>query len=482
MEFLRTILIVSIALPGNGQLYGTSTISNGVVVGPIGIAVSANGSVFVYQNARDVTCRIVSLSGNSSTFIAGGPCSASAPPINGVGAAASFLASVYGGWVGPLVINSADTLFMTDCACDCVRSITMTGIVNNFGPASMSCARGISIASNGVLYVGDQNNYKIWSMSADGSSVAVVASSAAYPFSVAVSAGGVVYYLDGTKITQVGFGVLAGGTTGFLDGVGAGARFNGANGMTVAASGLIFVCDTGNNAIRMVSPTGVVTTICGSSTGVAGYADGVGSNALFSQPLNVAVSPQDQTLLVTDYGNNAIRRVAIASPTATPSSSPTPTCTRTMSPTASTTPLCPASYFCSSGAPLLCPAGSYCPLSSINATLCPKGSFSNAGASSCMLCPDGTFTSTNGSTSCQQCPGGHYCPAGTSSWARLSCGRGNFCPDGSGAPTSCPFQVPPSGGWGALQVQGPAFLLETAHCLNHCFWNFTSGDGMLSKC
>jgi hypothetical protein len=24
--------------------------------------------------------------------------------------------------------------------------------------------------------------------------------------------------------------------------------------------------------------------------------------------------------------------------------------------------------------------------------------------------------------------------------------------------------------------------VETARCLNHCFWNFTSGDGMLSKC
>jgi hypothetical protein len=131
-----------------------------------------------------------------------------------------------------------------------------------------------------------------------------------------------------------------------------------------------------------------------------------------------------------------------------------------------------------------CPAGSYC-----NTTLplpCPAGTLNPAvganSSSACAPCAAGTYTSTTGSTSCQQCPGGHYCPAGTSSWARLNCGRGNYCPDGSGAPTPCPFQAPPSGGWGALQVQGPAFLVETAHCLNHCFWNFTSGDGMLSKC
>ena len=142
---------------------------------------------------------------------------------------------------------------------------------------------------------------------------------------------------------------------------------------------------------------------------------------------------------------------------------------------------CPAGFICISGAASPCPAGSFCPYAT-NASLCSSGSFSNAGASTCTLCPAGTFTSATGSTSCQQCPGGHYCPAGTSSWARLNCGRGNYCPDGSGSPTPCPYQVPPTGGWGALQVQGPAFLVETARCLNHCFWNFTSGDGMLSKC
>jgi hypothetical protein len=143
---------------------------------------------------------------------------------------------------------------------------------------------------------------------------------------------------------------------------------------------------------------------------------------------------------------------------------------------------CPASYYCFSGAPVICPAGSFCPLSSINATLCPKGSYSNSGAANCTLCTAGTYASSTGSSLCQKCPGGHFCPAGTSSWARLDCGRGNYCPDGSSSPTPCPYQVPPTGGWGAHQVQGPAFLVETAHCLHHCFWNLTSGDGMLSKC
>jgi len=82
------------------------------------------------------------------------------------------------------------------------------------------------------------------------------------------------------------------------------------------------------------------------------------------------------------------------------------------------------------------------------------------------------------------CPGGHVCPKGISSFANFNCGRGNYCPPGSAAPTPCPYQQPPPEGWGAQQVQGPAFLVETARCLNHCFWNSTSGDSnsKLSTC
>jgi hypothetical protein len=94
-------------------------------------------------------------------------------------------------------------------------------------------------------------------------------------------------------------------------------------------------------------------------------------------------------------------------------------------------------------------------------------------------CPAGTFSTEPGS--CQRCPGGHFCPAGASSRVRLNCGRGNYCPEGAGAPAPCPIQVPPSGGW-PQRAQGPAFLVDTARCLNHCFWNFTSDDGILSKC
>jgi hypothetical protein len=244
--------------------------------------------------------------------------------------------------------------------------------------------------------------------------------------------------------------VAGDGTASFRDAIGTNAQFTTPRSLTIGRTGLIYVADQ-NHRIRVIDFAQVVTTIAGSGT--SGMLAGYGIGAQFNSPWGITATPYD-TLIVGEL--HGIREL---------------TCVP-----------CPASYYCVSGTPALCPAGFYCPLSSITPTLCPKGTFSNAGASNCTVCPAGTFASSTGSTSCQKCPGGHFCPSGTSSWARLNCGRGNYCPDGSGAPTPCPYQVPPSGGWGALQVQGPAFLVETAHCLNHCFWNFTSGDGMLSKC
>lgn len=134
-----------------------------------------------------------------------------------------------------------------------------------------------------------------------------------------------------------------------------------------------------------------------------------------------------------------------------------------------------------SSLPGCCPYGSFYNRSVGHCAQCPSGSSRNGTLTSCTPCNAGSYSKA-GAVSCTICPGGHFCPPGTSSWARLNCGRGNYCPDGSGSPTPCPYQVPPPGGWGQLKVQGPAFLFETAHCLNHCFWNFSSGDGLLSKC
>ncbi|MEB3223685.1 MAG: hypothetical protein VKS61_16545 [Candidatus Sericytochromatia bacterium] len=100
---------------------------------------------------------------------------------------------------------------------------------------------------------------------------------------------------------------LAGGVAGFADGVGAAAAFSSPSGIALAATGEVLVGDTGNHCIRAVSTAGVVTTVAG--TNASGYADATGAAARFSGPRGLAVAP-DGAIIVADTGNHRLRRIA----------------------------------------------------------------------------------------------------------------------------------------------------------------------------
>ena len=69
------------------------------------------------------------------------------------------------------------------------------------------------------------------------------------------------------------------------------------------------MADSGNNAIRKITPAGAVSTIAG---GMApGFADGAGSAARFDSPSRVVVDADDN-VYVSDTGNASIRRITPA--------------------------------------------------------------------------------------------------------------------------------------------------------------------------
>ncbi|MCL7715321.1 gluconolaconase [Stenotrophomonas mori] len=131
------------------------------------------------------------------------------------------------------------------------------------------------------------------------------------PWGLAIDAGGTLYVADAGDNNRIlyrwldgDFHVLAGGREGFADGVGGEAAFHTPSGIALDRHGNLYVADTGNHAIRKVTPQGEVSTLAGD--GVAGFADGVGRHARFDGPMGVAVDAQVR-VYVADTWNDRIR-------------------------------------------------------------------------------------------------------------------------------------------------------------------------------
>jgi sugar lactone lactonase YvrE len=113
--------------------------------------------------------------------------------------------------------------------------------------------------------------------------------------------------LGGFSLT---FTHLAGsfGGPGVEDGTATAARFKSAGAIAVDSSGNIYVADTGNHTIRVVSPAGAVTTLAGVAE-TSGSTEGRGARALFNAPNGIYVNSSG-TVYVADTGNHTIRKVS----------------------------------------------------------------------------------------------------------------------------------------------------------------------------
>jgi len=148
------------------------------------------------------------------------------------------------------------------------------------------------------------------------------------PYGLAIDGTGNLYVADTGNhnirmITAVGVATLVAGSTlsGNTDGTAASAAFNSPCGITVGAEGNLYIADSYNNTIRKITREGVVTTFAGNGT--PALQDGNGNGARFSYPVGIA-SDAAGNLYIADNKNHSIRKITPAAEVTTIAGNGTP--------------------------------------------------------------------------------------------------------------------------------------------------------------
>jgi len=186
----------------------------------------------------------------------------------------------------------------------------------------------VALDSIGNIYVADTDNHRICKITPDGKTTSLAGSGKSgyadgqgtqacfrEPKGLVVDSIGNIYVADTgnhriRKITPDGnTTTLAGsGKSEFRNGPAKTACFDSPEGIALHKSGDLYVADTNNNRIRMISTSGTVTTLAGS--GVFGYLDGRCRNARFGFPTGVAVD-SNRNVYISDRANNRIRKIIV---------------------------------------------------------------------------------------------------------------------------------------------------------------------------
>jgi mucin-19 len=262
--------------------------------------------------------------------------------VNMIATVSTYVSSIYS--VNGFTIDSIGNIYASDSYS--IRKITSSGVNSLFAGSSnyyntgfadgigtnarFNNPQGLAVDSSDNIYVADSNNYRIRKITPSGSVTTVAGSGYSWnpslytgsgdgtgtsaqftsPYGITVDLSGYVYVTDSNRIRMISpTGVvttLAGdGFYGDVDGTGTNARFNNPNGISIDTQGSIYVCSY--SKIRKITTSGIVTTLAGSAS--LGFLDGTGTNALFYSPSDI-IYHSSGNLLVLDSNNKCIRMIS----------------------------------------------------------------------------------------------------------------------------------------------------------------------------
>jgi uncharacterized protein (TIGR03437 family) len=310
------------------------------LVSPNNIAFDTQGNVYFSDPGLSMVLKVAT-NGVVSIFAGNGLTTGGGDGGLAIGASLSYPAG--------LAFDSSGNLYIADTYNSNVRKVDTNGIISTVagdggqggfagdgGPATKALLQnpaGLAVDHSGNLYIADRGNNRVRMVAASTGIISTIAGSNAsgfsgdggpaakatftYPTSIAIDSSGNLYIADANNcairmISSAGIITTVAGTGGQWgysgdNGKATNAKLSGPTGVAMDASGNLYIADAGNERIRRVDSSGIITTVAG--TGTAGFSGdgGAATAAMLSAPRAVATDASG-AVYVADLDNHRIRR------------------------------------------------------------------------------------------------------------------------------------------------------------------------------
>ena len=313
---------------------------------PQGLVFDGSGNIYI-ADMGNFRVRKVNTAGTISTF-AGGNLGFGGD--GGAATAASLSSTLFG-----IALDQSGNMYICDRGNQVVRKINTAGTISTFagqynfsiggysGDGGQATAAlldqpwDVAIDGSGNVYIADKNNDRIRKVTVStgiistfagngirtysGDGGAATNASIAYPSGVTIDASGNVYISDNqnNRIRKVN---TSGNISTFAGKGTAGYHYTGDGGAATAAeistpgkiaidgSGNVYIPDGGNQVVRKVNTSGNISTFAGFYPGNYNYSGdgGPATNAEFRNPYFVAIDASGN-VYISDYSNNRVRKV-----------------------------------------------------------------------------------------------------------------------------------------------------------------------------
>ncbi|HTX35441.1 MAG TPA: IPT/TIG domain-containing protein [Bryobacteraceae bacterium] len=334
---------------GDGGPAATAQVNN-----PAGMAFDSAGNLYIADSGNNRVRRIspsgtiVTVAGTGVAGYSGDNGPATSAQLNGPSGVA---------------VDTAGNLYIADTGNNRVRVVlangTMVTLAGNGnaafagdgGPAtqaSLHAPLGVAVDRSGNVFIADTLSLRVREVVVGSSIIQTLAGNgvAGYsgdggpatnaalnsPSSVALDSAGNLYFTDELnglvrKISPIGVITTVAGTpppigpgltaviTGGDGGPATQALLLAPKGVLVDGSGNLYITDSGENRVRMVSSNGIISTLAGDGTCCYSGDGGLGTVAQLNVPWGLAMDTAGN-LYVTDSGNDAIRQLMPAGSTA----------------------------------------------------------------------------------------------------------------------------------------------------------------------